>query len=387
MNDWDNYKKPKEGKTYISPSLKPFGGGSDKVRIATKVIKSPDSYAFGTIKDEVVLRHREGAKSYITAKFIEEPRDLFLLSIQGYSVATDKPHNASFSFLGSEIEKLFEFIQNILSISLKNGRAVNITDEDLKKLAISNNQAKMLIQENEEVFSEVIRSEITKEDIIAIGYRKKQLDAYKKLLSNSEYFETIRQKIKTSKEGLWQKFFERNKWIFGYGLSYLLLSSLDEKKLEQVVQGHDVASFGKRVDALMKTRGLISSLCFIEIKTHETPLLQKKPYRSGCWAPSQELTEAVAQIQGTVSSAVKSLTKKISLSDEHGNPTGEEAYNYLPKSYLVIGSLGEFTNEHGVNEDQYRSFELYRKNIIAPEILTFDELFERTKYIVQFNAS
>jgi len=387
MNVWDNYENPKEGKTYISPGLASFGGGTEKVRIASKVIESPDSYAFGTIKDEVVLRHKEGAKSYIKAKFIEEPRRLFLLSIQGYTVATDKPHNASFSFLGSEIEKLLEFIKNILSVTFKNGSAVNIADEDLRKLAISNNQARMLVQENEEVFSEVIRSEITKEDIIAIGYRKKQLDVYRGLLSNPEYFENIRERKKTSKEGLWQKFFERNKWIFGYGLSYLILSSLDEKKLEQVVQGHDVASFGKRVDALMKTKGLISSLCFIEIKTHETPLLQKKPYRSGCWAPSQELTEAVAQIQGTVASAVKSLTQKISFSDKHGNPTGEEAYNYLPKSYLVIGSLGEFTNEHGVNEDQYRSFELYRKNIIAPEILTFDELYERTKYIVQHNAS
>jgi hypothetical protein len=387
MSDRDNYENPKEGKTYISPSLPSFGDGTEKVRIASKVIESPDSYAFGTIKDEVVLRHKEGAKSYIKAKFVEEPRGLFLLNIQGYTIATDKPHNASFSFIGSEIEKLLEFIQNILSVTFKNDRAVNITDEELRNIVLSNNQARRLLKENEEVFSEVIKSEITKEDIIAIGYRKKQLDVYSELLTNPEYFEDIKKRKQTTKEGLWQRFFEKNKWIFGYGLSYLFLSSLDEKKLEQIVRGHDVASFGKRVDALMKTKGLISSLCFVEIKTHESPLLQRNPYRSGCWAPSQEVTEAVAQIQGTVASAVKSLTQKISLSDAHGNPTGEEAYNYLPKSYLVIGSLGEFTNEHGVNEDQYRSFELYRKNIITPEILTFDELYERTKYIVQHNAS
>ena len=387
MSDWDNYENPKEGKTYISPRLSSFGDGKEKVRIASKVIESPDSFAFGTIKDEVVLRHKKDAQSYIKAKFIEEPRGLFLLNIQGYTVATDKPHNASFSFIGPEIEKLLEFIQNILSVKFKNGRAVNITDENLRKLAISSNQARMLLQENEEIFSEIIKSQITKEDIVAIGYRKKQLTVFKDLLFKPEYFQEIRKIKNTTKEGLWQKFFEKNKWIFGYGLSFLLLSSLDKKKLEQVVKGHNVASFGKRVDALMKTKGLISSLCFIEIKTHETPLLQKKPYRSGCWAPSQELTEAVAQVQGTVASAVKSLTQKISIKDEMGNPTGEEAYNYLPKSYLVIGSLDEFTNEHGVNEDQYRSFELYRKNIIAPEIITFDELYERTKFIVQHSES
>ena len=387
MNDWDSYENPKEGKTYISPSLNSFGEGDEKVRIASKVIESKDSYAFGTIKDEIVLRHNEGAKSYIKAKFIEEPRGLFLINIQGYTVATDKPHNASFSFIGEEIDKLIEFIENVMSVKFQNNYAVNITDEELRKIAISNNQARMLLHENEEVFSELLKSEITKEDIIAIGYRKKQLEVYEELLHNSEYFDHLRKVKETTKEGLWQLFFEKNKWIFGYGLSYLFLSSLDDMKLEQVVQRHNAQDFGKRADALMKTRGLISSLCFVEIKTHDTPLLQNKYYRKGCWAPSKELTEAVAQIQGTVSSAVKSLTQKISIKDEHGNPTGEEAYNYLPKSYLVIGNLDQFTTEHGNNEDQYRSFELYRKNILSPEILTFDELYERTKYIVQSNAS
>ena len=68
-------------------------------------------------------------------------------------------------------------------------------------------------------------------------------------------------------EALWQKFFEKNSWIFGYGLSYIYLSGLDDKRLEQVVSGHMVFKRGKRADALLRTRGVISSLCFVEIKT------------------------------------------------------------------------------------------------------------------------
>ncbi len=75
----------------------------------------------------------------------------------------------------------------------------------------------------------------------------------------------------------WQRFFEKNPWIFGYGLNYVYLDALDDKKLEQVVQGHSVGAHGKRVDALMKSRSVISSLCFVEIKTHKTPLLSAKP--------------------------------------------------------------------------------------------------------------
>jgi hypothetical protein len=96
---------------------------------------------------------------------------------------------------------------------------------------------------------------------------------------------------------------------------------------------------------------------------------------------------AISQVQGTVASAIENLSNKISLDDEYGNPTGEEVFNYQPKSYLVIGSMGEFTTENGVNKDKLRSFELLRKNTINPEIITFDELYERAKFIVHHNQS
>ncbi|WP_335963091.1 Shedu immune nuclease family protein [Acinetobacter haemolyticus] len=383
----DDYQNPKEGKTYISPRLDAFGDSDRKVRIASKVIESPDSYAFAKIQDEVVLRHKEGAKSHITAKFLEDNRGIFVLSIQGYTIATEKPRNASFSFVGDEIDKLLEFIRNIQSVNLDNPSRVNISDEELNRIVLNDKQAKSLFHENQELFAEVLKSEITTEDLIAVGYRKKQLDVYKKLLADQSYFESIKSKKNTTNEGLWQKYFEKNPWVFGYGLGYIFLSTLDDKKLEQVVQGHSVDSHGKRVDALMKTKGVISNLCFVEIKTHITELLESKPYRSGCWAPSKELAGAIAQVQGTVSSAVESLSSKINPSDSQGNPTGEEIFNYQPKSYLVIGSMSEFVSENGVNIDKIRSFELLRKNTTNPEIITFDELYERARFIVHHNQS
>ncbi len=374
----DSYDNPKPGKTYISPRLSDFRNSDKKVRIASKLIESPDSYAFAKVKGEVVLRHAENAKTHIVAKFIESDRGIFVLSIQGYTVATEKPHNASFSFVGEEIPKLLEFIRNIQSVNLDSPSRVNISDEELNRIVLSDIQAINLIRENQGLIAEALRSEVTTEDIVSVGYRKKQLEVYGKLLSDQDY---------CTNEGLWQKYFEKNPWIFGYGLGYIFLSSLDDKKLEQVVQGYSVNNHGKRVDALMKTKGIISNLCFIEIKTHATSLLDSKPYRSGCWAPSKELAGAISQVQGTIASAIDSLSNKISLEDAEGNPTGEEIFNYQPKSYLVIGSMQEFTTEDGVNKDKLRSFELLRKNTVNPEIITFDELYERAKFIVHHNES
>lgn len=379
----DDYQDPTSGKTYISPRLSAFGDPERKVRIATKLIEHTNTYAFATIKDELILRHKENGKTCITAKFFEDDRQVFVLNLQGYTVATDKPHNASFSFIGDEIGKLIEFLHQLQDMPLKSAGPMKIMDEDLRRIVLTTAQAKSIVHDNQELFAEVLRSEVTREDVIAIGYRKRQLQVFQHLIEDPSYFEEVKAKKNCNSEAVWQRFFDKNPWIFGYGLSYIQLSGLDEKKLEQVVHGHSVSSHGKRVDALLRTRGVISSLCFVEIKTHKTDLLQNQPYRSGCWAPSNELSGAVSQIQGTVALASESIREKLSPTDNLGNPTGEEAFNYVPKSFLVIGNLQQFVGDNGINQERYRSFELFRRNISSPEIITFDELFERAKFIVK----
>ena len=49
---------------------------------------------------------------------------------------------------------------------------MNINDEELKKIILSNSQAKKIIQENQELLTDVVRSEVTKEDNISVGFRK-----------------------------------------------------------------------------------------------------------------------------------------------------------------------------------------------------------------------
>lgn len=51
----------------------------------------------------------------------------------------------------------------------------------------------------------------------------------------------------------------------------------------------------------------------------------------------------------------------------------------MPKSYLIIGSLNELKN----HPEKISSFELYRKSITSPEIITYDELFERARFIIE----
>jgi len=116
----DNYMKPKPGKTYISPSLPAFGNKERKVRIASKAVDSPDGYEYAKERDEVVLRHKENAATYISAKFFEDNRGIFVLSIQKWMVGSHTPYGSGFSFVGHEIGKLLEFIANFQSVDFAN---------------------------------------------------------------------------------------------------------------------------------------------------------------------------------------------------------------------------------------------------------------------------
>jgi hypothetical protein len=385
--DYEYDSNKRSDKTYMSKSLAGFHDKDVKVRIANKVFDKGAAPVFAMVKGELVLREREGGKRVVKATFLEDSREISVLSLQAYTAETGSPHKAGFALIGDEIGKFVEFAKNIQDYVFHHDHPVNITDEELRKYIVSEKQATALLIDNPEVLAEVLRTKITKEDIVAIGYRREQLEAYARLLNDPAYFAKAKEAKKCGNEALWQKFFEKNTWFFGYGLGYLFLSSLDHKKLENVVQGHSVASHGKRVDALMKTRGLIASLCFIEIKTHSTKLLDDTFYRVGCWAPSAELVGAVAQVQGTVHGAVEQIGARFVGKDANGAPTGEEAFNFQPRSFLVIGSLSEFTGPNGVNAEQYRSFELYRRNTAWPEIITFDELYERASYIVNHNGA
>jgi hypothetical protein len=88
-------------------------------------------------------------------------------------------------------------------------------------------------------------------------------------------------------------------------------------------------------------------------------------------------------VQGTVAAALDDIQHVLEPEDDDGNATGEKAFNYAPKSYLVIGSLDEFTTDAGVNRNKLRSFGLFRRNLTAPEIITFDELNSRARFIVE----
>ena len=391
--DYFNRKVP--NKTYVSKRIDSDQSYSENgeiiekivpIRYASKVINSENSFEYIKEKGEIKIRITSWGRQEIVAKFLEDTRGIYVLQLQKFTTSSGSPHQTSFSFRWDEIKTLVDFIKSIKDLHIEDERWFKITDNELKKLILTKDQAFKIYRDNEELFREVSNESITKEDIVNLVYRKEQLYYFWNLLNKVEFFEEEKIRLGILKdEALWQGFFERNTWIFWYGLSYVFNSALEDKKLEQVISGFDFNNSGKRIDALMKTRGFINSFCLGEIKTHKTPLLRevKDPYRGESWAISNELGGAIAQIQKSAQKSIKELSTKVEIKETTGDLTGEQIFIYQPKSFVIIGNLKEFISEKGVNEDKFSSFELFRQNQTNPEIITFDELYERAKYIVK----
>jgi len=283
--------------------------------------------------------------------------------------------------------QLLTFLNDCSDIELADGHyAVVTTDQkELLEKAIKDSEK----QEVMEAIAEKFGHDITEADVNIITKRKSALARFKQLLNDPSYFAKYQQGLKEHnkshrREDVWQHFFERNTWIFGYGLKLVACEPLDDRKLETIVVGADFFDgAGKRIDGLLKTKGALNSSLFTEIKLHDAALLEKYD-RPAVWSPGKELRGAIAQMQKTLHKVNLKVTKNFQVAtDKEGSPTGEIIAFVRPRGLVLAGTLSQFETDHGINEEMFASFELYRQQITGIEILTYDELYERARFIVE----
>lgn len=172
-------------------------------------------------------------------------------------------------------------------------------------------------------------------------------------------------------EGEWEAFLKTNEWIFGLGLSYQYMSTIQN---QAHLGGTAITGRGTdRVDYLMATSGDSRFTVLVDIKKPNARFLHSAEYRSNIFHISREVAGGVAQLQ----SYCHTWTIEGS---QHGGNTPEKlgAYTYEPKGMLIVGHLAEL----GDDDAKRKSFELFRRHTNNPQILTFDEVFSRVEYMV-----
>ena len=176
-------------------------------------------------------------------------------------------------------------------------------------------------------------------------------------------------------ENDWQDFFEDNTWIFGFGLRYQILRIVQSQPQYggATINGRG----GQRGDFLSATEADTKFTCLVEIKKPTTALLQNEQYRRGAWGISKELSGAISQVQ--VNCAQWEI---FGANAPQNRELLGDIYTVSPKGIVVVGKTNELDSH-----DKRNSFERFRREIRNPEIITFDELYERAKFIVEGSSA
>lgn len=225
---------------------------------------------------------------------------------------------------------------------------------------------------------------ITSLDIVNVGYRKRQLLIFKKLLDHPELWKQYGADCKkkdgsldaTKEEKIWQYFFKKNPWIFGYGLDYKYLDILQN---EATVRGADVS--GKASDSLDTLAGTTNYTVLVELKKPSTELFQSTENRSNSWRLSSNLFLAVSQILEYKASHIIEWQDESKKFGDDGEKISQKALD--PKTVLVIGRDSMFSGTDKEIEIKKKTFELYCRDSRNIKILTYDELYRRAKFIVE----
>jgi hypothetical protein len=232
-----------------------------------------------------------------------------------------------------------------------------------------------------ELIAELLQTDfVDTQDIVNLGYRKKQLRLFQNLLVDPAFAKAYidEHKIRADQpEALWQHFFAQNEWIFGYGLDYRFQSVLQE-------QFHASASDADGSEAVISDFLLGDNrfTTFVEIKTPETPLFSVGKNRSRAWRLSLPLLDGVSQILEHKASGLLRFERG-ELFDEKGKRISQKPHD--PKVILIIGHWDQLKESASDRERQTkeRTLELFRRDSRNIEILTYDELLERANFIVE----
>ncbi|WP_022923619.1 Shedu immune nuclease family protein [Serinicoccus marinus] len=279
--------------------------------------------------------------------------------------------------------RLIELIKALDSIPIEGDNTVKVDDQVLRDLFADPDGINRVYANDPDRFKALIEADADARDVVALQHRREVVETMRTWLNDDAAFELAKQEAGGRPEGAWQRLLEENPWILGLSLGGQLYTSWDEEQLEQVVTGRHIGGVGKRTDALMRTAGIIRSMVFAEIKHHQTDLLASE-YRPGCWRPSAELSGALVQVQQTVHLAVQTLSDYLPDHDAEGAMLPSGTFLLRPRSFVIAGSMKQLLGSSGGPiPDKVRSFELFRRNLQEPEVITFDELLARAEWHVQ----
>ena len=345
------------------------------------------------VPDAIEAEHPYPIRNKIktTFTFIKENNKITQVSFKRFKyyknkgyVAQDEQIVFSFSFF----KQIIDYLKLLSELNLAdiNERRITLAEDDLPADDETKKKIKtfLLRKDGQQIIEELLASGIiTSTDIVNIGYRKKQLGIFDKLLNDPDYIATYKTENNITDERLeilWQHFFSKNDWIFGYGLDYKFLGILQK---EAHISNTDLSGKdGVIGDFLL---GCNKFTVLVELKRPDTDLFKNKN-RSNSWSLSNEFVDAFSQIlEQKASWQIQAESNANNNYNDDGEIIKQKTID--PKTILIIGNSSQYSGETKELQIKAKSFELFRRDSRNVEIITFDELLERAKFIVEHKVN
>jgi len=322
------------------------------------------------IKGEYILRSSPSNRLQLKVVLTQDSHEIESIIIQNFNGSN--PQGECVSFHNHEFLKLLDFLDKIKFIDLENKNTfrLKLGDIDTSKVLIDSEYLNILESiknthgaDRDILLENLSNGHFTKEDLEVLSGRRKGLEEFSLNLKRESDWD----------EKDWQKFFNENTWIFGYGLDYQFLNILQK---EAHISDIDLDSKNDVITDFLL--GSSKFTVIVELKRPDTPIFTTEKNRSESWQLSHELTKAVSQI--LAQKAEWEIKSKMQQYDSFGKALSNITID--PKAILIIGDFKQFDGSNKNDVIKQKTFELYRRNLRNIEIITYSELYERAFYIV-----
>lgn len=379
-DDFYYFNKRSPSHTYITSVFR-WRGHTEKLRNVRMVFTGSDEQLVGDIDGALCLRLTgDVRKNQVTALVSQDTGGVKRLSFQTFRMARDgfrTSEKEEFTFRLDEWERLKSFLRQVEFVDLSNEEAFQIEDissQKGKKALIDASDAglisliKGLTGDQRDNLIKSLQGSLTAEEINILLGRKQGLAIFEEQMRRGEWSELD-----------WQNFFEREHWVFGYGLDYRIMKQFDR---EMVVGATGADNQNKPTIDFLGT--FTDYTVLVEIKRPDTSIFKpRKGGRAGTWDFSPEFMSAVSQILEQ-----KAEWLPFSQQGDHYNKEGTErlaARTRNAKSILVIGRKDQFMDNSTIRSSELKrdTFELFRRENRTIDIITYDELLDRARFITR----
>ncbi len=385
MSDSDDakyFELRKEGKTYLSKVFSQGAITPQRRRLAYAVFEGTERAVIGEVEGALCLRLTGNQrKTQVTALVSQDDAEIKRVTIQTFKSRAGDWYQGyekdSFTFRSDEFERLLEFLNRIKFIDLANEDRFQVEDisitagpkiiTDAADRALINRIRQLGETEREDLFRS-LHVDLTPEEINLLLGRRQALEKFEAELKAGGWTEND-----------WQDFFEAQSWVFGYGLDYRIMRPFD-REMTVGTSGTDNRD-KPTVDFLMT---FTDYTALVEIKRPDTRIFQSRKYgRAGTWRFSSDFMDAISQALEQ-----KAEWLGAAQSGDHFDRAGIrrlEARTRDAKTILVIGNRAEFEQSDNLRDEAIKrdTFELFRRDTRTLEILTFDELLDRARFITR----